>query len=151
VHRHGLRPPPGLQPLQQPQGSVTTAGAENGFDGWIRESAIQFREPALIVARQVPVPSENSRVVLNAVTIRNDGEPRVERLAVEGPRWRDNRDRVAGVKCARLMKNRLRSQARTDQSDRAFRSRISDARPRSNWSRRWAASRSAMMFFTGAS
>jgi len=43
-----------------------------------------------------------------------------------------DRDRIAGVKCARLMKNRLRCQAWADQSDRAFRSRISDARPRSS-------------------
>jgi hypothetical protein len=140
-----------LQALQEPQGSVTAAGTEDGAYRWIGESAIQLREPALIVACKVPLSLENSRVVLNAIAAGNNGEPRVERLAVEGPGWRDDCDQVAGAKCARLMKDRLRCQARADQSDRAFKSRISDARPRSSWSSRWAASRSAMMFFTGAS
>jgi hypothetical protein len=39
---------------------------------------IQFREPPLIVAREIPVPPENACVVLNAVAIGNDGESRVE-------------------------------------------------------------------------
>jgi hypothetical protein len=93
---------------------------------------IQFRQPPLIVAREIPVAAENSRVVLSAVAIGNDGQPRVERVAVEGPGRRDDRDRVARMQCVRLMKNRLGYQARADQSDRAFRSRISDARPRSS-------------------
>jgi hypothetical protein len=39
---------------------------------------IQFREPPLIGAGEIPVSAENSRVVLNAVAIGNDGESRVE-------------------------------------------------------------------------
>jgi hypothetical protein len=96
-----------LQPLQEPQGAVAAAGTEDGPYRRVRESVIQFRQPPLIVAGEIPVPAENSRVVLNAVALGNDGEPRVERVAVEGPGWRDDRDRVARVQCARLMKNRL--------------------------------------------
>jgi hypothetical protein len=39
---------------------------------------IQFREPALIVAGEIPMPPENAWVVLNAVAIGNDGQSRVE-------------------------------------------------------------------------
>ena len=78
LRRHGRRQSLVLQPLQQPHRSVAAAGAKDGSYGRICESAIQFGEPALIVARQVPVPPENSRVVLNAVAIGNDGEPGVE-------------------------------------------------------------------------
>jgi hypothetical protein len=67
-----------LQPLQKPQGSVTATGTEDGSDGRVCESVIQFREPPLIVAGEIPMPAENSGVVLDAVAIGNDGEPRVE-------------------------------------------------------------------------
>jgi hypothetical protein len=78
LRRLGLRRACRFQSLQKPHGSVAAAGTEHGADGRIGESAIQFREPALIVARQVPVAPENSRVVLNAVAGGNNGEPRVE-------------------------------------------------------------------------
>jgi hypothetical protein len=68
----------GFQSLQKPQGSVTAAGTEDGSDGRVCESVIQFREPPLIGAGEIPVSAENSRVVLNAVAIGNDGESRVE-------------------------------------------------------------------------
>jgi hypothetical protein len=67
-----------LEPLQQPHRSVAAAGAKDGSYGRIGESAIQFRQPALIVARQISMPPENSRVVMNAVAIGNNGEPGVE-------------------------------------------------------------------------
>jgi hypothetical protein len=73
-HRRACR----FQSLQKPHSSVAAAGTEHGADGRIGESAIQFREPALIVARQVPVAPENSRVVLNAVAVGNNCEPRAE-------------------------------------------------------------------------
>jgi hypothetical protein len=76
--RDRLRGPWVLEPLQQPHRPVPAAGAKDGSYGRICESAIQFREPALIVARQVPVLPKNSRVVMNAVAIGNDGEPGVE-------------------------------------------------------------------------
>jgi hypothetical protein len=68
----------GLQSLQKPQRPIAPAGTEHGADGRICESAIQLREPALIVASQVPVSPEYSGVVLNAVAAGNNGEPRVE-------------------------------------------------------------------------
>jgi hypothetical protein len=77
AHR-GLRRSLALQPLQEAQGSVAASGAEDGPYGRICESVNQLSEAALIVARQVPVAAENSGVVLNAVAIGNDGEPRVE-------------------------------------------------------------------------
>jgi hypothetical protein len=64
--------------LEKPQGSVAAAGTEDGSYAGVCESVIQFREPPLIVAREIPVPPENAWVVLNAVAIGNDGEPRVE-------------------------------------------------------------------------
>jgi hypothetical protein len=67
-----------LEPPQQPHRPVAAAGAKDGSYVRICESAIQLREPALIVARQVPVPLENSRVVMNAVAIGNNGESGVE-------------------------------------------------------------------------
>ena len=68
----------GFQSLQKPQASVTPAGTKDGSDGRVGESVIQFREPPLIGAGEIPVPAENSWVVLNAVAIGNDGESRVE-------------------------------------------------------------------------
>ena len=78
LRRHWLRWPLGLQALQKPHSPVAAAGTEDGTYGWIGERAIQLREPARIVARQVSVPPENSRVVLSAVAVGNNGEPGVE-------------------------------------------------------------------------
>jgi hypothetical protein len=76
--RRGRRRALVLQPLQQPQGSVPAAGAEDGSYGRISESAIQLCQPALVVARQVSVSAKDSGVVLNAVAVGNNGETRVE-------------------------------------------------------------------------
>jgi hypothetical protein len=76
--RHGLGRALVVQALQKSQGSVATAGAEDCAYGRVCESAIQLRQPAVIVACQVAVAPENSRVVLNAVAIGNDGESCVE-------------------------------------------------------------------------
>jgi hypothetical protein len=64
--------------LQKPHGSVPAAGTEDCSYGRISKSAIQLHQPALVVARQVPVSAEDSRVVLNAVSVGNDGETGVE-------------------------------------------------------------------------
>jgi hypothetical protein len=42
------------------------------------ERVVQLRQPALIVARQIPVSLKNSGVVLNAVALGNDGDPRLK-------------------------------------------------------------------------
>jgi hypothetical protein len=76
--RLGLRRACRFQSLQKPHSSIAAAGTEDGTYGWIGESAIQLREPARIVARQVSVAPENSRVVLNAIAGGNNGEPGVE-------------------------------------------------------------------------
>jgi hypothetical protein len=67
-----------LESLQESHRAVAAAGAEDGAYGRVRESAIQLREPTLIVACQVPMPLENSGVVVNAVAIGNDRKSRVE-------------------------------------------------------------------------
>jgi hypothetical protein len=64
--------------LQKPHGSVPAAGAEDGSYGRISESATQLRQPALVFTRQVPVSVKDSRVVLDAVSVGNDGETGVE-------------------------------------------------------------------------
>jgi hypothetical protein len=76
--RRGVRQALGLQFWQKPQGSVPAARTKNGPYDRICEGAIQLREPALIVAREIPVSVKNSGVVLNAVAVGNNGETRVE-------------------------------------------------------------------------
>jgi hypothetical protein len=68
----------GRQSLQKPHCSVAAAGTEDRSYAGVCESVIQFREPALIVAGEIPMPPENAWVVLNAVAIGNDGQSRVE-------------------------------------------------------------------------
>jgi hypothetical protein len=53
---------------------------------------VQLRKPAVIVACQVSVSLKNPRVVLNAVAFGNDSDARFERLPIEGPSGRDDRD-----------------------------------------------------------
>jgi hypothetical protein len=68
----------GRQSLQKPHCSVAAAGTEDRSYAGVCESVIQFREPALIVAGEIPMPPENAWVVLNAVAIGNDGQSRLE-------------------------------------------------------------------------
>jgi len=67
-----------FQALQQAHGSIAAAGAKDGPYGRVGESAAELRQPALVVARQVSVSVEDSRVVLNAVTVGDDGKTGVE-------------------------------------------------------------------------
>jgi hypothetical protein len=67
-----------FQLLQQPQGPVAAAGAENCAYGGICDGAVQLQEPALILTCQIPVSLKNPGVVLSAVAACNDGETRVE-------------------------------------------------------------------------
>jgi hypothetical protein len=67
-----------LQLLQEPQGSVATAGAKDRSFRAVRKEFVQLCESALIVARQVPVALKNSGVVLNAIAFGNDGDAGLE-------------------------------------------------------------------------
>jgi hypothetical protein len=64
--------------LQKAHGSVAAARAEDGSYGRISESAIQLCQPALVVTGQIPVSAEDPWVVLNAVSVGNDGKAGVE-------------------------------------------------------------------------
>ncbi len=72
------------------------------------------------------------QVVVGAVAVGNDRDARLEGLAIEGAGGGYNGDGVARAERSCFMKYRLRSQMRAGQSDKAFRSRISEARPRSS-------------------
>jgi hypothetical protein len=67
-----------LQLLQEPHGSVATAGAKDRSFRAVRKEFVQLCESALIVARQVPVALKNSGVVLNAIAFGNDGDAGLE-------------------------------------------------------------------------
>jgi hypothetical protein len=74
---------------------------------------LQLGETTLVVARQVPVSFENFGLVLEPVTLADDGGADLEGCAVEGSGRRDDGNPVAGAKRARLMKNSVRQRVRT--------------------------------------
>jgi len=84
----------------------------------------EFGEPPWVIAGEIAVSLKNSAVVLELVALAEEGGTGVEGCAIEGACGCDDGDGVAGAKRTRLMEN--------IQSDKAFRSRISEARPRSS-------------------